>query len=114
MTKSTAADPADQILVERVRKLLDKAARTDNPHEADAFAAKAAELVAQHRIDPARLASSAADPAELAVREAAVAAGTTEFTVEVEWTEKVIDVGGRPMFVEGRAIASASGRPHLH
>ena len=56
----------------------------------------------------------AEEVAELAVREAAVAAGTTEFTVEVEWTEKVIDVGGRPMFVEGRAIASASGRPHLH
>lgn len=75
MTKSTAADPADQILVERVRKLLDKAARTDNPHEADAFAAKAAELVAQHRIDPARLASSAADPAELAVREILIGRG---------------------------------------
>lgn len=42
-------------LVERVRKLLDKSQRTDNPHEADAFAAKAAELVARHRIDPDRL-----------------------------------------------------------
>jgi len=55
----------------------------------------------------------AEEVAELAVREAAVAAGTTDFTVQVEWTEKVIDVGGRPMFVEGRATARASGRPHL-
>jgi len=63
------------MLVERVRKLLDKAARTDNSHEADAFAAKAAELVAQHRIDPERLASSASDPAVLAVREVLVGRG---------------------------------------
>lgn len=47
---------ADQSLIERVRKLLDKAEGTDNGHEAEAFAAKAADLIAQHRIDPARLA----------------------------------------------------------
>lgn len=46
----------DRSLVERVRKLLDKAEGTDNAHEAEAFAAKAADLIAQHRIDPARLA----------------------------------------------------------
>lgn len=45
----------DHTLVERVRKLLDKAARTDNEHEAELFARKAAELVARHRIDPDRL-----------------------------------------------------------
>jgi len=46
----------DPFLVERVRKLLDKAARTDNQHESDTFSRKAAELVARHRIDPERLA----------------------------------------------------------
>ena len=46
-------------LVQRVRKLLDKAERTDNVHESEAFARKAAELVAQHRIDPEHLSASA-------------------------------------------------------
>jgi hypothetical protein len=43
-------------LLQRVRKLMDKASATSNPHEADAFARKAAELVARHRIDPHRVA----------------------------------------------------------
>ncbi len=43
-------------LLVRVRKLMDKAGATSNPHEADAFARKAAELVARHRIDPDRVA----------------------------------------------------------
>jgi hypothetical protein len=55
-------------LILRVRKLMDKAAATSNPHEADAFAAKAAELVARHRIDPDRLAGRAGDD-QLAIRE---------------------------------------------
>jgi len=55
----------------------------------------------------------ACEVAEEAVREKAVAAGTCDFVVETEWIEKVIDVDGRPMFVEGRAIAVASGRPTL-
>jgi hypothetical protein len=42
-------------LLERVRKLLAKAEKTDNPHEAEAFATKAAELIALHRIAPERL-----------------------------------------------------------
>ncbi len=46
----------DRSLVQRVRKLLDKAENTDNAHEAEAFAGKAADLIARHRIDPARLA----------------------------------------------------------
>lgn len=45
----------DPTLVERVRKLLDKSQRTDNDHEAEVFARKAAELVARHRIDPEHL-----------------------------------------------------------
>jgi hypothetical protein len=64
----------DRSLVERVRKLLDKAARTDNEHEADTFARKAAELVARHRIDPARLADDRSRD-DLAVIEIAVGRG---------------------------------------
>lgn len=59
--------PADQNLVVRVRKLMDKAAATSNPHEADAFSRKAAELIARHRIDPDALVEARSD--ELAVRE---------------------------------------------
>ncbi|MDG1367912.1 MAG: hypothetical protein P8P85_12710, partial [Acidimicrobiales bacterium] len=55
----------------------------------------------------------ACEAAEVAVREKALAAGTTDFEIEIEWTENVIDVDGRPMFVEGRAVAIASGRPDL-
>lgn len=50
MTANTSAD-----LLVRVRKLLDKAEGTSNPHEADAFSRKAAKIIAAHRIDPARL-----------------------------------------------------------
>jgi hypothetical protein len=59
--------PADQTLVARVRKLMDKAAATSNPHEADSFSRKAAELIARHRIDPDALVEASVD--ELAVRE---------------------------------------------
>jgi len=52
------------------------------------------------------LASAAAAKA---VREA----GAGEFEVETSWSEKTIDVEGRPMFVEGTAVAVASGRPSL-
>jgi hypothetical protein len=54
-------------LVAKVRKLLTMAESTSNPNEADAFSRKAAELIAAHRIDPARL---RAEPSgDLAVRE---------------------------------------------
>jgi hypothetical protein len=46
------AGPAREGLIDKVRKLLAKAEATDNPNEAEAFSAKAAELVARHRIDP--------------------------------------------------------------
>lgn len=48
------APPADSVL-DKVRKLLAKAEATDNPNEAEAFSAKAAELIAAHRISPERL-----------------------------------------------------------
>ena len=49
---------ADEPVLVKVRKLLAKAEATQNPHEADAFAAKAAALIAAHRIDTARLAAA--------------------------------------------------------
>lgn len=63
----------DHSLVNRVRKLMDKAAATTNVHEADAFSRKAAELVARHRIDPEVLVEGDSD--DLAVREVALGRG---------------------------------------
>jgi N-methylhydantoinase A/oxoprolinase/acetone carboxylase beta subunit len=48
-----------------------------------------------------------------AAAQLAAEAGTVDFEIETTWTEKVIDVDGRPMFVEGTATAIASGRPNL-
>lgn len=64
----------DESLIVRVRKLLDKAGRTDNQHEADVFARKAAELVARHRIDPERL-EDVRSVSDLAVTEIVVGRG---------------------------------------
>lgn len=52
---SPAPGDENSILLHRVRKLLDKAIATSNPHEAEAFSAKAAELITRHRIDPDQL-----------------------------------------------------------
>jgi len=61
-------------VLRKVRKLLAKAEATDNPLEAEAFSAKAATLIAAHRIDPARLADDrGAD--ELTVRRLVVGRG---------------------------------------
>ena len=43
----------DESMLVKVRKLLAKAEATDNPNEAEAFSAKAAALIAAHRLDPA-------------------------------------------------------------
>ncbi len=67
-TYPAGQDGDSRILLQRVRKLMDKASATSNPHEADAFARKAAELVARHRIDPHRVADID-DRDSLAVRE---------------------------------------------
>src|SRR6478609_10301992 len=67
-TTDTTPAEHDRAILERVRKLFDKAAGTTNPHEADAFARKAAELVARHRIDPERLVSGRSDD-EIVIRE---------------------------------------------
>ncbi len=66
---------ADGPLIERVRKLLDKAERTDSAHEAEAFAAKAADLVARHRISPEQLERRGGDGDDLAIRELLVGRG---------------------------------------
>jgi len=47
-----------EALVERVRKLLAKAESTGNSNEAEAFSAKAAELIAVHRLDVAHVRES--------------------------------------------------------
>ncbi|MEP4592801.1 MAG: DUF2786 domain-containing protein, partial [Ilumatobacter sp.] len=65
----------DRTLVERIRKLLDKAERTDSVHEAEAFAAKAAHLVARHRISPEQLAQRGGAADDLAIRELVVGRG---------------------------------------
>ena len=67
-TTDTSPAEHDRAILERVRKLFDKATGTTNPHEADAFARKAAELVARHRIDPERLVSGRSDD-EIVIRE---------------------------------------------
>ncbi|MGH9133784.1 MAG: DUF2786 domain-containing protein, partial [Ilumatobacteraceae bacterium] len=48
-------------LVDKVRKLLAMAEGSPNANEADAFSRKAAELIAAHRIDPARILAAAHD-----------------------------------------------------
>jgi hypothetical protein len=64
---------ADDPVLDKVRKLLAKAEATRNEHEADAFAAKAAALIAAHRIDVSRLAR--ADGEAVALREVPVGRG---------------------------------------
>ncbi|WP_248294241.1 DUF2786 domain-containing protein [Actinoplanes sp. TBRC 11911] len=49
----------DQRLLDRVRALLAKAERTEFPEEAEAYTAKAQELMTRHRIDHALLAATA-------------------------------------------------------
>jgi Protein of unknown function (DUF2786) len=54
-------------LIGRIRKLLAKAEGTDNASEAEAFSAKAAQLIAEHRIDP-RHVREALEHGELGLR----------------------------------------------
>lgn len=61
------------ILLDRVRKLMDKAQSTSNPYEAEVFARKAAELIARHRLDPDRIATGVDD--ELGIREVPIGRG---------------------------------------
>ncbi|MDG4768341.1 DUF2786 domain-containing protein [Solwaraspora sp. WMMD406] len=62
-----AQSDVDQRMLDRVRALLAKAESTDFPEEADAFTAKAQELMARHRIDHALLVASRGTTAETPV-----------------------------------------------
>ena len=61
-------------LVAKIRKLLAKAEGTDNPNEAEAFSAKAAQLIAAHRIDPGHVAEALAS-GELGLRRIVIGRG---------------------------------------
>jgi hypothetical protein len=61
-------------LVAKIRKLLAKAEGTDNPNEAEAFSAKAAQLIAAHRIDPRHVAEALAS-GELGLRRIVIGRG---------------------------------------
>jgi hypothetical protein len=50
-------------ILEKIRKLLAKAEGTDNVNEAEAFSAKAAELIAEHRVDPRHVRAALEDGA---------------------------------------------------
>ncbi len=52
----TNAVAAERQMIDKVLKLLAMAEGTDNAAEAEAFSAKAAQMIAEHRIDPQRLA----------------------------------------------------------
>ena len=73
MTHVTPHSEIDEATLDRVRKLLTMAERTDNTEEADAFSRKAAELIARHRISD--LALQQADPAELSIAEVPLGRG---------------------------------------
>ena len=60
---------------DKVRKLLAKAEATDNPNEAAAFSAKAAQLIAAHRIDPSTLAAEHANGDRLGLRHVPIGRG---------------------------------------
>ena len=64
---STARAEADQGVIDKVRKLLAMAESTDNSEEADAFARKAADLIARHRVTESALRD--VDPDQLEVAE---------------------------------------------
>jgi Protein of unknown function (DUF2786) len=74
MTSRPASDVPES-LVQRVRKLLDKAEATTNVHEAEAFSQKAAQLVALHRISPERLEAVGRGDGELGIVEINVGRG---------------------------------------
>ena len=63
-----------EALLDRIRKLLAKAESTDNANEAEVFSAKAAELIAEHRIDPTHV-RDALEHGSLALRRIAVGRG---------------------------------------
>jgi Protein of unknown function (DUF2786) len=73
-TSAAAAQPADidQRKLDRVRALLAKAESTDFPEEADAFTAKAQELMTRYRIDHALLAATTGKRGEPVTRRVSI------------------------------------------
>ncbi len=71
-TAVTAAPDVDQRMLDRVRALLAKAESTDFPEEADAFTAKAQELMARHRIDHALLVATTGKPDQPVTRRVSI------------------------------------------
>lgn len=63
---------SEEKIIDKIHKLLAKAERTDNADEAEAFSAKAAELMERHTIDQSVLHRSKADPS-----------GVVEFMIDV-------------------------------
>ncbi len=66
---------APESVLTKVRKLLAKAEATDNVNEAEAFASKAAAMIAAHRIDSARLDAPGRGVDEIAVRDVLIGRG---------------------------------------
>jgi hypothetical protein len=64
-----------EVMREKVRKLLAKAEATDNPNEAEAFSAKAAELIAAHRIEASRLTAEPVHGDNLGLRRVPIGRG---------------------------------------
>jgi hypothetical protein len=73
-TSDTTRSGGEAALLERIRKLFAKSRSTTNPHEAELFARKAADLAARHRVDPARLAGSES-AGDLTIREIGLGRG---------------------------------------
>jgi hypothetical protein len=72
---TTSATATDHALISKVRKLLAMAEGTANPNEADVFSRKAAELIAEHRIQPDQLRDGAAG--DLAIDEFVLGRGAS-------------------------------------
>jgi hypothetical protein len=88
--RSRTSEPADAALLDRVRKLLAMAERSNHAGEADAFSRKAAELIAAYRIRPEQLSASSTG-----------ALGIDELVL------------GRGAYVRGRlALLQAVAEPH--
>jgi len=69
------SDITPEPMLSKVRKLLAKAEATDNANEAEAFSAKAAALIAAHRIDPAHLAAGPDSADALVIKELVIGRG---------------------------------------
>lgn len=56
----------------------------------------------------------AVEHAGAALRADMHAAGAAEFEIQEDWTETTVPLSGADLFVEGRLVLTASGRPQVH